>query len=542
MESIFRQLLLFLLIGFAIADNPHFHFDWTVSYTPLAPLGISKPVITINGQFPGPTLNATTNDILNINVRNDLPEPFLLTWNGVQQRRNSWQDGVEGTNCPIAPGKNWTYSFQVKDQIGSFFYFPSLLLQKASGGYGAVHINNRVVIPVPFSPPHQEFNVLIGDWYNADNRELRASLDRGNYLPTPDGILINGVGPYQTNFAFRPGATYRLRISNVGLKTSVNFRIQDHLMLLVETEGSYTLKQYYVNLDIHVGQSYSVLVTANQSSGRSYYMVATSRFIIPELAGIAIIQYPGSQANPIGPFPPGPGPFDFRYSMEQARSIRWDLSVGAARPNPQGSFHYGQIHVSQNIILENDMAIIGNHQRYTVNGISFVHPDTPLKLADYFQLNDVFNTDSIPKTPDGRYPALGTSVIDLKYRNFIHIVFQNPLPILQTWHIDGYNFFVVGMDEGNWDDSRRSTYNLVDAISRSTIQVYPNSWTAIMVELDNQGMWNVRSQEADKWYLGQELYIRVKGVGQDNPSTIPIQDEAPIPANVIRCGRAGRFT
>ncbi|KAJ4962757.1 hypothetical protein NE237_022696 [Protea cynaroides] len=536
------QLQLFLLIGFASAGNPHLHYDWLVSHAHRAPLGIVKQVIVINGQFPGPTLIATTNDILNINVRNDLTEPFLLTWNGVQQRRNSWQDGVQGTNCPIPPGKNWTYSFQMKDQIGSFFYFPSLLLQKASGGFGAVRINNRIIIPVPFPSPFQEFDVLIGDWFNADHRDLRSLLDHGNSLPIPDGILINGVRPYQATFGFQPGATYRLRISNVGLKTSVNLRIQDHLMLLVETEGSYTLKQYYESLDIHVGQSYSVLVTANQTAGSSYYMVATSRFIIPELAGIAVIQYPGSQGHPIGPFPPGPRPFDFRYSMEQARSIRWDLKVGAARPNPQGSFHYGLINVSQNIILENDMAIIGNHQRYTVNGISFVQPDTPLKLADYFQLNDVFKGDSIPNAPDGRYPALGTSVFDLKYRDFIHIVFQNSLPTLQTWHIDGYNFFVVGMDEGKWDSSRRSTYNMIDAISRSTIQVYPNSWTAIMVELDNQGMWNVRSQEAEKWYLGQELYIRVKGVGQDDPSTIPTQDEVPIPANVIRCGRAGSFT
>ena len=32
---------------------------------------------------------------------------------------------------------------QLKDQIGSFFYFPSLLLHKAAGGYGAIHVNNR---------------------------------------------------------------------------------------------------------------------------------------------------------------------------------------------------------------------------------------------------------------------------------------------------------------------------------------------------------------------------------------------------------------
>lgn len=50
-------------------------------------------------------------------------------------------------------------------------------------------------------------------------------------------------------------------------------------------------------------------------------------------------------------------------------------------------------------------------------------------------------------------------------------------------------------------------------------------------------MWNVRSQKAEQWYLGQELYMRVKGIGQEDPSKIPIRDENPIPENVIRCGR-----
>lgn len=83
-------------------------------------------------------------------------------------RKNSWNDGVEGTNCPIAPGKNWTYSFQMKDQIGSFFYFPSFGFQKAAGGYGPIRINNREIILIPFDQPEGDFDVLIGDWYNAD--------------------------------------------------------------------------------------------------------------------------------------------------------------------------------------------------------------------------------------------------------------------------------------------------------------------------------------------------------------------------------------
>lgn len=89
--------------------------------------------------------------------------------NGIQHRRNSWQDGVLGTNCPIPAGWNWTYQFQVKDQIGSFFYFPSLNFQRAAGGYGGIIVNNRDVIPVPFGTPDGDIILFIGDWYNRNH-------------------------------------------------------------------------------------------------------------------------------------------------------------------------------------------------------------------------------------------------------------------------------------------------------------------------------------------------------------------------------------
>lgn len=82
--------------------------------------------------------------------------------------------------------------------------------------------------------------------------------------------------------------------------------------------------------------------------------------------------------------------------------------------------------------------------RYTVNGISFLHPRTPLKLADYFHLSDVFEPGVVPDALVDDLPRLGVSVIDTKYRDFVHVVFQNPLDSLQTWHSDGYSFFVVG--------------------------------------------------------------------------------------------------
>lgn len=532
-----------ILVGFALLNGrtvsagvPSQYFDWTVSYANIAPLGVNKQVIVINNLFPGPELETVTNNIISVNVHNNLDEPFLITWHGIQQRRTSWQDGVQGTNCPILPGQNWTYAFQAKDQIGSFFYYPSLLLQRLAGGYGGIRVLNRDVIAVPFAPPTDDFTLLISDFYNRNHRDIRTSLDAGVLLGKPDGVVINGRGPYQTVFSVQPGATYRFRISNVGMQTTLNFRIQNHRMLLVETEGSYTLQEYYATLDIHVGQSYSVLVTADQSPA-SFYIVASARFTDPVITGIAFLQYANSATAPStsSPLPDGPSPMDYNYSLNQARSIRWNLTAGAARPNPQGSFHYGNINVSRTIQLQSTAPIIGGKQRFAVNNVSFIYPDTPLKLADYFQINDVFNLGGIPDSPSVvSPPRYGTPVIDAINKAFIEIIFQNTENAIQTWHVDGYAFFVVGMDSGVWDSTKQSTYNLNDAVARSTTQVYPYSWTAVLMELDNVGMWNLRCEDGLRRYLGQELYMRVRDLGD------PAQSQDPMPANELLCGAACR--
>lgn len=75
-----------------------------------------------------------------------------------------------GTNCPIPPNSNWTYQFQAKDQIGTFFYFPSTKLHRAAGGFGGFNIVQRSVIPIPYPQPDGEFTLLVGDWYKTDHK------------------------------------------------------------------------------------------------------------------------------------------------------------------------------------------------------------------------------------------------------------------------------------------------------------------------------------------------------------------------------------
>ena len=112
----------------------------------------------------------------------------------------------------------------------------------------------------------------------------------------------------------------------MGVATSLNFRIQNHNLLLVETEGSYTVQQNFTDMDIHVGQSYSFLVTMDQNASSDYYVVASPRFINSSLgnlvSGVAILHYANSQAPASGPLPEIQNEGNIYKSMNQARSIR----------------------------------------------------------------------------------------------------------------------------------------------------------------------------------------------------------------------------
>ncbi|KAK8685850.1 hypothetical protein V6N13_124883 [Hibiscus sabdariffa] len=312
-----------------------------------------------------------------------------------------------GTRAPLGVPQ------QLKDQIGSYMYYPSTLLHRASGGFGAINIIQRSVISIPYPEPDGDITLLIGDWYTNGYKALQEKLDSGLDLPLPDGLLINGANKTYT-FTGQKGKTYKLRVTNV---------VKD------------------------------------------YFIVASTRFTKPILTTTGILRYIGSNTPASLPLPVGPT-YHIHWSMKQARTI-------------------------------------------SLNAIK----------------------DSPPSLP----PVLGVSVFGLTLHDFVEIVFQNTESVTQSWHLDGSSFYVAGYGGGNWTIASRKRYNLADAISRHTVQVYPLGWTAILVSLDNKGMWNLRSQNWSKRYLGQQVYLRV---WNDEKSLFT---EADIPTNALRCGKALQF-
>lgn len=124
-----------------------YHFTIARGYK--APDGVRKSVLLINGQFPGPTIEANWGDTIQVTVNNQISGPeegTALHWHGLIQKETPWFDGVPSVQqCPIAPGSSFTYSFKA-DLYGTSWYHSHYSSQYAGGLLGPMIIHGFVLL------------------------------------------------------------------------------------------------------------------------------------------------------------------------------------------------------------------------------------------------------------------------------------------------------------------------------------------------------------------------------------------------------------
>ncbi|KAK4753663.1 hypothetical protein SAY87_001767 [Trapa incisa] len=134
------------------------------------------------------------------------------------------------------------------------------------------------------------------------------------------------------------------------------------------------------------------------------------------------------------------------WSLNQFRTFRWNLTASAARPNPQGSYRYGEINITRTIKLVNSVHRAGRKLSYAINGVSHVNPATPLKLAEYFQAPEkVFQYNLISDEPAAVIDQVkqAPNVVNITFRTCLEIILENHEKSIQSWNLDGYSFFAV---------------------------------------------------------------------------------------------------
>lgn len=86
MKKVSLFVWLNILIYSAAAAPKTRHLKWEVEYNHWSPDGVEGVVITINGQFPGPTIRARAGDTLHVELTNHLhTEGVVIHWHGIRQ-------------------------------------------------------------------------------------------------------------------------------------------------------------------------------------------------------------------------------------------------------------------------------------------------------------------------------------------------------------------------------------------------------------------------------------------------------------------------
>jgi len=98
-------------------------YHWHIKEKMLNPDGVYRPMILINEEYPGPLIECNEGDTIVVNVHNEGTNATAIHYHGLYQNGTNWMDGTVGvTQCPIAPGANFTYEFKVDGQSGTYWY------------------------------------------------------------------------------------------------------------------------------------------------------------------------------------------------------------------------------------------------------------------------------------------------------------------------------------------------------------------------------------------------------------------------------------
>eukprot|EP00256_Glycine_max_P057951 XP_014625868.1 laccase-4 isoform X3 [Glycine max] len=557
MDSWVRMLFLIACIVPALVECKVRHYKFNVVLKNTTRLCSSKPIVTVNGKFPGPTLYAREDDTVLVKVNNLVNHNVTIHWHGVRQLRTGWADGPAYiTQCPILSGQSYLYNFTLTGQRGTLLWHAHVNWLRSTL-HGAIVILPKRGVPYPFPKPDKELVVILGEWWKSDTEDvINEALKSGLAPNVSDAHTINGlpgivsVANCSTQDVYKlpveSGKTYLLRIINAALNEELFFKIAGHPFTVVEVDASYVKPFKTDTLSIAPGQTTNALLTADQNSGK--YTIVASTFMdspvvaVDNLTATATLHYTGTLATtPTLLTTPPPRNAtqvanNFTNSLKSLNSKKYPAKV------PQKVDHSLLLTVGLGI-NPCPSCTAGNGSRVVaaVNNVTFVMPTTALLQAHYFNIKGVFTTD-FPGNPSHVYnytatpPAAawqttnGTKAYRLAFNSTVQVVLQDTgviAPESHPVHLHGFNFFVVGSGVGNYDPKTdQNNFNLADPVERNTIGVPTGGWVAFRFRADNP-VWFLHCHFEVHTTWGLKMAFLVDNGKGPNESLLPPPKDLP---------------
>ncbi|CAG8638596.1 12143_t:CDS:2, partial [Cetraspora pellucida] len=267
-------------------------FDFTIEKVTLAPDGFTRQLSTVNGQYPGPTIEANKGDRILLNIHNKLGEPTAMHAHGMLQNGTPWFDGVPWmAQCVIPNNYNFTYNFTVPNEVGTHWYHAHETLQYVDGEI-IVMLNDY---------HHTNAQILLKQFLTPESKGVEVrKVDISTKAPSGSKCVDNAG---LATFEFVQNKKYRLRIINTSAFSSFLFSIDKHEMEVIEADGTYTKRNKIHRLPINVAQRYSVIVTANQPVDNYIMRAEFQKKCMPDAAASlptvkATVHYTGASDDP----------------------------------------------------------------------------------------------------------------------------------------------------------------------------------------------------------------------------------------------------
>lgn len=271
-------------------------------------------------------------------------------------------------------------------------------------------------------------------------------------------------------------------------------------MTVVEADGHYVAPFVVSSLYIYSGETYSVLITANQDPSRKYWIATNVVSRQPNTnTGLAILNYRQSNGTtPITTPPIGPLWNDTVPRVNQSLKIKAHRDHTISPPKTSG----------QTIILLNTQNKIDGYIKWSVNNVSYTLPQIPYLISLKKKFTKAFDKSPPPVTYDYKNYDIcavqtnpnatsSNSIYRLKFNSTVDVILQNGNTLnpnnseTHPWHLHGHDFWVLGYGIGKYDpetDSQKN-FNLADPIMKNTVPLHPYGWTAIRFIANNPGAW-----------------------------------------------------
>ncbi|KAG6056683.1 hypothetical protein E4U32_005572 [Claviceps aff. humidiphila group G2b] len=528
-------------------DLKKIRVDWNITKEMRSPDGVVKSIYLINGQFPGPTIEARSGDQVEVNVYNGIEQlghpGVSIHWHGLTMKGANEMDGVVGlTQCAIEFNKSLTYRFRIPyDQAGiTPILVPNeqMVCTEASLSTSQPgEVQKQIQLSI-IMRKRSFFSLEIGII------EVATKFWTGFY----NCSMAAKAHPIDCHFVDRPrlqlmdSNRVRLRVVNTGISTGFSIGVSDGSIKPIAVDGGNWLhkdtpRAKTIGL-IHPGERLDAILDRGHPAGPTQMTIELDQENMP-LVNFALEHI---QSFPIiwssGRISAGEA-YDSSEQPVQEVFILAD-ALGRDQP-PDASFSRGPFQQAVLYSMMNIRSANHNQPVGSINRTSWMTPNSATTVMPLLSLDRNSWADAISQPTKAHsfdvpwFKVSGPDQwMELTLNNFddkghpFHLVSRfTPGPRDTGSHISkhGYEFYVMSRDQTGtfrgynpFDDSSKAQakkLNVVNPLRKDTVHVPAMGYVVLRFSLDNEGLWLLHCHVLWHQAVGMGMVIQVGNISED---------------------------